>query len=205
MHFQPVSAISVQKKSPSCLGNFVVYFGIRSLVSVPLRVADGIASGKEGEALADEFTRLSSKLHNTIYPQDLDQHDSLCGLNGGLQSAITNIRKPLGLARFLLPSTFCELQHAASAGPAAILNASQYACYALAVFVSFFFFPTEIPFTSHFRSPHPVFMNCRQSSKPNEWIWGRSLARFLRTLWDEVKFPIADFLQATSSPGSRIW
>ena len=85
--------------------------------------------------LAGEFTRLALLIHNALKSPAPDQHERLCHLNLKLQSVVTNIRNLPGLSRFLLPSLFPNLQCAASGGPVIIINASQYGCDALIVFL----------------------------------------------------------------------
>jgi hypothetical protein len=144
---------------------------------------DVIASGQEGQSLADEFTRLSSEIHHTIHSQGPDQYTKLCVLNVDLQPAITHIRKLPGLARFLLPSSFSELQHAASGGPVVIVNANKYTCDALVVF--FDRDPVHIPLkitksrvqdlSSELRS---LTLRAKIMDVKND------LGRFLRDLWE---------------------
>jgi len=200
MRFPLVSAIIVKKKAVELLeqGRGVFWNQITRLRS-PL--GDVIASGQEGDALADEFTRLSSEIRSTIYSEGPDQHNRLCSLNVNLQSTITKIRKLPGLAKFLLPLSFSELQNAASGGPVVIVNASQYTCDALVVF--FDRDPVHIPLQITKSRVKNLLSELQSYVKSTDV--GRDLVRFLRVLWDEIVSPIADFLQTTVPSCSRIW
>ena len=96
---------------------------------------DVIASGSEGKIFADEFTRLTSRIRDALDSSGTDQHNQVCSLNLELQTVVSNIRQFPGHSRFLLPSLFSDLQHAASGRPVIIVNASKYSCDALVVFV----------------------------------------------------------------------
>jgi CHAT domain-containing protein len=79
--------------------------------------------------------RLASLIRSALNSPGADQHERLCHLNLEMQKVVTNIRELPGLSRFLLPSLFSDLQRAASRGPVIIVNASQYSCDALIVFL----------------------------------------------------------------------
>ena len=85
--------------------------------------------------MADEFTRLALLIRNALNSPGTDQHERLCHLNFEMQKVVTNIREVPGLSRFLLPSLFPDLQRAASGGHIIIVNASQYGCDALIIFL----------------------------------------------------------------------
>ena len=79
--------------------------------------------------------QLALFLRNTLNPPGADQREWLCHLNFELQRVVTDIRELPGLSRSPLPSPFPDLQRAASGGPVIIVNASQYSCDALIVFL----------------------------------------------------------------------
>ena len=167
---------------------------------------DVIVSGPTGKSLADEFTQLSSLIHNALnFPvSGTDQHEQLCHLNFELQRVIANIRELPGLSHFLLPSLFSDLQRAASEGPIIIVNASQHSCDALVVLLDRD--PVHIPLHITRENVQDLSMELRtltvRATRANVT---RELASFLRKLWDEIVSPIIDHLQTTHPFQSRIW
>ena len=163
-----------------------------------------IVSGPAGKMLADEFTRLTLLIRNALNSPGPDQHERLCRLNLELQRVVTDIRNLPGLSRFLLPSLFPDLQHAASGGPVIIVNASNYSCDALIVFLDRD--PVHIPLQITQRDVRNLSAELRTL---NVRAMGddvtRELASFLRKLWDRIVSPIVECLQTSHPSQSRIW
>ncbi|KAF8423165.1 CHAT domain-containing protein [Boletus edulis BED1] len=165
---------------------------------------DVIASGPAGRLLGDEFTQVASLIRITLNSRCADQHGPLCHLNLEMQRIIINIRELPGLSRFLLPSLFSDIRHAASEGPVIIVNASRCGCDALVVL--------------HDRDPVHISLQITQESvrdlsvqlhasteRAKKFDVTRELGSLLRNLWDHVVSPIVDFLLTTLPLQSRIW
>ena len=174
------------------------------LTRLRLPLDDVIASGSAGEKLADEFSRLTSEIRSALNSSDIDQHDRLYHLNSELKHLLNKIRELPGLSHFLLPLPFSDLQHAASGGPVVIVNASQYGCDALVVLHDRD--PVHIPLRTTQQDVRDLSTDLRRmTSNARRADVKRDLAVFLRKLWDQIVSPIADFLQTTVPPQSRIW
>ena len=177
---------------------------MESVYPTPFPLDDVVGTGSPGQSLADEFTRLSLLIRNVINSPDADQHDQLCHLNYEMQTVITNIRQLPGLSRFLLPSLFPVLKHAATGGPAIIVNASKYSCDALVVFLDRD--PVHIPLQitqDGVRELSKELYTLTVRAKRGDTT--KELAFFLRKLWDQIVSPIDDVLQATHPSQLRIW
>jgi CHAT domain-containing protein/tetratricopeptide (TPR) repeat protein len=165
---------------------------------------DVIASGSAGKTLGDEFTRLSLLIRNTLNSPGPDQHERLCRLNLNLQRVVTDIRNLPGVSRFLLPSLFPDLQCAASGGPVIVVNASQYSCDALIVFLDRD--PVHIPLQITQQDVRDLSTELHTlTARTKSANVTKDLASFLRKLWDQIVSPIVDFLQTTYPRQSRIW
>ncbi|KAG8217989.1 hypothetical protein J3R82DRAFT_6163 [Butyriboletus roseoflavus] len=155
--------------------------------------------------LADEFTQQTLLIRTALDSPGPDQHDRLCCLNIELQTLVTRIRELPGLSGFLLPPLFSDLKQAAHDGPVIIVNASEYSCDALVVLVDRLN-PVHIPLSITKEGVREL------SSKLNTLTVHaksmdvtRDLGIILRELWDEVVFPIVNFLQTVLPFQSRIW
>ena len=156
-----------------------------------------------GKTLADEFMQLALFIHNTLNLPGADQHEWLCHLNFGLQRVLSDIRELPGLSRFLLPSPFPDLQRAASGGPVITVNASQYSCDALIVFLDRD--PVHIPLRITQEDVrdlstelHTLTVRATRDDVTKEHA-------FLRKLWYLIVSPIVDCLQTSHPSKSRIW
>jgi hypothetical protein len=101
------------------------------------------------------------------------------------EQEIARLRSPLeelpGLARFLLPSTLCELQHAAGVGPVVIVNASQYTCDAFVIFFNRYSVHIPLQITkSRVQDLSSELQSLTLDAKLMDI--GRHFARFLRVL-----------------------
>ncbi|KAF8431491.1 CHAT domain-containing protein [Boletus edulis BED1] len=165
---------------------------------------DVMASGPAGRLLADEFMHVASLIRIALDSPGADQHGRLCHLNLEMQRIIINIRELPGLSRFLLPSLFSELQHAASGGPVIIVNASQYGCDALVVLLDRD--PVHIPLRITQESVRDLSESLHASTERAKKVdVTRELGSLMRNLWDQVVSPIVDFLLTTLPLQSRIW
>ncbi|KAF8431594.1 CHAT domain-containing protein [Boletus edulis BED1] len=165
---------------------------------------DVMASGPAGRLLADEFMRAASLTRIALDSPGADQHGRLCHLNLELQRIIINIRELPGFSRFLLPSFFSDIRHAASGGPVIIVNASQYSCDALVVFLDRD--PVHIPLQITLERVRDLSKEVNNLTvRATRADVTRELAAFLRKLWDLIVSPIVDFLLTTHPPQSRIW
>jgi CHAT domain-containing protein len=161
-------------------------------------------SSPAGKLLADEFTRLALLIRNALNSPGADQHERLCGLNLQMQTTVTNIRELPGLSRFLLPSLFPDLQRAASGGPVIIVNASQYSCDALVVFLDRD--PVHIPLQITQEDVRDLSMELQTLTvRATKVDVTNELAFFLRQFWDQIVSPIVDCLRTTHTLQSRIW
>ena len=165
---------------------------------------DVIASGPAGKVLADEFARLTSFIRNALESHGPDQHDRVCRLNLELETVVSNIRQLPGHSRFLLPSLFSDLQHAARGGPVIIVNASKYSCDALVVFVDRD--PVHIPLSitkarveALSSQLHVVIQRAKSMDMTREF------GLLLRELWDKVVSHIVEYLLTMLPRQSRIW
>ena len=148
--------------------------------------------------------QLALFIRNTLNFPGADQHEWLCHLNFELQRVLSDIRELPGLSRFLLPSPFPDLQRAASGGPVIIVNASQYSCDALVVFLDGD--PVHIPLQitqgdvrDLSTELHTLTVRATKDDVTKE------LAFFLRKLWYVIVSPIVDCLQTLHPSKSRIW
>ncbi|KAF8122963.1 TPR-like protein [Boletus edulis] len=165
---------------------------------------DVMASGPAGRLLADEFMRVASLTRIALDSPGADQHGRLCHLNLELQRIIINIRELPGFSRFLLPSLFSDIRHAASGGPVIIVNASQYSCDALVVFLDRD--PVHIPLQITLERVRDLSKEVNNLTvRATRADVTRELAAFLRQLWDLIVSPIVDFLLTAHPPQSRIW
>jgi CHAT domain-containing protein/tetratricopeptide (TPR) repeat protein len=165
---------------------------------------EAIVSSPAGKALTDEFTRLASLIRNVLHSPGPDQHERVCHLNLELQMVVTDIRKLPGLSRFLLPSLFSDLRRAASLGPVIIVNASNYGCDALIVFLDQD--PVHIPLQITRENVRELSTELHTlTSRAKRADVTKELAFFLRKLWDQIVSPIVDCLQTTHPSQSRIW
>ena len=123
---------------------------------------NGIVSSSAGRMLADDFTWLSLLIRNALNSSGADQHERLCHLKYEMQRVVADIRKLPGLSRFLFPLLFSDLQCAASGGPVIVVNASEYDCDALIVFL------IGVPFIFSCRSHRKMSVTCQRSSIP--WL-----------------------------------
>ena len=121
-----------------------------------------------------------------------------------MQSVVTNIRDLPGISCFLLPSLFPDLQCAASGGPLIIVSASQHSCDALIVLHDRD--PVHIPLQITQENVRGLATELRTlTAHARRADVTKELAFLLRRLWDQVVWPIVDFLQATHPSESRIW
>ncbi|KAI9567954.1 CHAT domain-containing protein [Boletus coccyginus] len=165
---------------------------------------DLIISGPAGKKLADDFTQIALLIRNTLNSPSPNQHERLCHLNITMHKVVTNIRSLPGLSRFLLPSLFPDLQHAASGGPVIILNASKYSCDALIVLRDGD--PVHIPLRITQEGVRDMSTELHiLTVRAKRVDMTRELAGFLRKLWDQIVSPIVDFLQTIHPSRSRIW
>ena len=165
---------------------------------------DVIASGLGGMMLADEFTRQTSLIRTALDTPGPDQHDQVCRLNVELQTAVTRIRELPGLSRFLLPPLFSDLQQAACEGPVIIVNASKYGCDALVVLLDRH--PVHIPLSITKEDVRALSSNLSTLTvRAKSMDVTRDFGIILRELWDEVVYPIVNFLQTVHPFRSRIW
>ena len=179
-----------------------VFWGQLTRLRSPLD--DVVASGTTGKTLADEFTRVSSLIHDAFDMPGADQHDQVCRLNLELQRAVGDIRKLPGHSRFLLPSLFSDLRSAASGGPVIIVNASKYSCDALVVSVDNH--PIHIPLSITKDDVRKLSSNLRSLTRSARFRdVANAIQRILRELWDKVISPIARVLLTIYPRQSRIW
>ncbi|KAG9316458.1 hypothetical protein JVU11DRAFT_2492 [Chiua virens] len=157
---------------------------------------DVIASGAMGNTLAAKFTRLTSLILHALDSPGPHQHDQV--------SSPRSATCP-GLSRFLLPSLFSDLQQAASGGPVIVVNASEYSCDALIVFVDRE--PVHVPLSLVTRRDvqdmSSKLRNLTLLSKRMDVA--QDLRIFLRKLWDNVVSRIIDVLQTVQPLKTRIW
>ena len=196
-HGSPTKAIELLEQG---LG---VIWSLASRLRSPLD--EVMASGSAGKELADRFKELTSQIQNHTHNlTDGDQRDQAFQRNIELQRVATKIRELSGLSRFLLPSPFADLRQAATGGPVIVANASQYGCDALVILLD--------------RDPVHIPLQITQervrdlSRELDTWFVlarsvnvTRGLASVLRQLWDDVVFPIVDFLRTIHPCQSRIW
>jgi CHAT domain-containing protein/tetratricopeptide (TPR) repeat protein len=183
-------------------GRGVFWSQLTRLRSTPLD--DVVASSPAGKMLAEEFTRLALLIRNALNSPDPNQHERVCRLNLKLQSVVINIRNLPSLSRFLPPSLFPDLQHAASRGPVIIVSASEYSCDALIVFfdrdpVHISLQVTQEDVRDLSTELHTLTVRARRADMTKE------LAFFLRKLWDQIVSPIVDCLKTSRPFQSCIW
>ena len=167
---------------------------------------DVIASGPKGKTLADEFTRLTSLIRMTLRSSTVEQHDRVYHLNLELQKVVSKIRELAGHSRFLLPSLFSDLQHAATDGPVIIVNASKYGCDALVVFADKDPVHIPLPVTKEdVRGLSSNLHTLRDLASQKRMDVTTGFKSFLRELWDRVVSHIVIVLRATCPRESRIW
>ncbi|KAG1744133.1 TPR-like protein [Suillus paluster] len=145
-------------------------------------------SGDPGATLADEFKRLSFRLHQSPQIRQLTMQ---------WDDVVSRIRMLPDFSHFLLPPPFSGLQKAADEGPVIVVNASQYSCDALIIFG--FRDPVHIPLditqtevselSSEFQSLAEEFGSSDHQQE---------LASILRELWKL-------YLESKVEYGSRIW
>ncbi|KAG2129604.1 TPR-like protein [Suillus clintonianus] len=163
--------------------------------------------GGTGEALAQEFTRLSLRLPNSLDASTEDQSPEIQQLIMEWDDVITRIRMLPKFSRFLLPPLFSDLQEAAAEGLVIILNASQYSCDALIILSSRD--PVHVPLdigqaevaelSSEFKS-----LTDRVGTSDHQLEY--KIVGVLRQLWDHVVDPIVRALRELSiHRRSRIW
>ena len=179
-----------------------VFWGQLTRLRSPLD--DVIASGSAGQMLADQFTHMTTLIRNALNSPGASQHDEVCRLNFELQRLVSSIHELPGLSRFLLPPLFSDLQCAASGGPVIIMNASQYSCDAVVVFVDRD--PVHIPLSitkAGVRELSSQLVVLTKRAKLMDVT--RELGIFLRELWNNVVSHIVEYLLTVYPRQSRIW
>ncbi|KAG1875793.1 TPR-like protein [Suillus subluteus] len=162
-------------------------------------------SSHTGTALAEEFKRLSFRLHNVFDQSTGDQSPQIRQLTMQWDDIVSRIRMLHGFSRFLLPPLFSDLQKAAEDGPVIILNASQYGCDALIIH------STEDPVHVSLDTTQAEVSELSSKFQSLAGMFGSSdrqytLVRILRKLWDHVVQPIIQSLEKSKiPPRSRIW
>ncbi|KAI9458456.1 CHAT domain-containing protein [Boletus coccyginus] len=161
-------------------------------------------SSLAGKTLADEFMQLTLLIRNALKSPGADQHERLCHLNFEMHRVVTKVRDLPGFSRFLLPSLFPDLQHAASGGPVIIVNASKYSCDAVIILLDRD--PVHIPLDITQEGVRDLSTELRTLIvRARRFDATRALAAFLRKLWDQIVSPIVDSLQMIHPSQSRIW
>ncbi|KAF8436264.1 hypothetical protein L210DRAFT_2475882 [Boletus edulis BED1] len=154
----------------------------------------------EGKELAGDFTRLASLIRNTLDSPGGDQHEKLYRLNLELQRVVTNIRQLPGLSRFLLPSLFSDLQRAAHHHQCEQVQLRRARHPALDRD------PVHIPLQITLERVRDLSKEVNNLTvRATRADVTRELAAFLFRLWDQIVFPIVDFLLTMHPPQSRIW
>ncbi|KAG1830277.1 TPR-like protein [Suillus subalutaceus] len=162
-------------------------------------------SSNTGTALAEEFKRLSFRLHNVFDQSTGDQSPQIRQLTMQWDDVVSRIRMLHGFSRFLLPPLFSDLQKAAEDGPVIVLNASQYGCDALIIH------STEDPVHVSLDTTQAEVSELSSEFQSLAGVFGSSdrqytLVRILRKLWDHVVQPIIQSLEKSKiPPRSRIW
>ncbi|KAG2033441.1 CHAT domain-containing protein [Suillus americanus] len=125
-------------------------------------------------------------------------------------AVIAEIRNLKGFSRFLLPSSYEDLQAAARHGPVIILVASQYSCSAIIVPMSGD--PHHVPLLSitltDLQNLKDRFARAiRHASIMSPKVPRNDLIVLLRTVWDNIMLPIVNVLQhdLKLKHQSRIW
>ncbi|KAG1726845.1 hypothetical protein EDB19DRAFT_1943838 [Suillus lakei] len=162
-------------------------------------------SGDTGAALAEEFKRLSFHLHNAFNRATEDQSLHIRQLTVQWDEVISHICMLPDFSQFLLPPLFSDIQKAAEAGPAIIVNAGQHSCDALIILsgqdpvhVPLGIAQTEVSeLSSEFQSLSEQFGSSNHQHK---------LVGILRKLWDRIVDPVVQALgKSEIRPGLRIW
>ncbi|KAG2033623.1 CHAT domain-containing protein [Suillus americanus] len=126
------------------------------------------------------------------------------------EAAVAKIRNLQGFSRFLLPSSFTELQAAARHGPVIIFIASQYSCGAIIVPTSGE--PHQVPFSritlpdlEKLKDDFATTIRHTARMRPEEPR--KKLRVLLQIVWDEIILPIVNVLQhdLRLCCRSRVW
>ncbi|KAI9456940.1 hypothetical protein HD554DRAFT_2042468 [Boletus coccyginus] len=178
-----------------------VFWSQLTRIRSPLDLVTSVPARK---TLPNDFTRLALLIRNALNSPGANQHGRLCHLNVDMHRVVTKIRDLPGLSRFLLPPLSPALQRAAIGGPVIIVDASEYSCGALIVLLDRN--PVHIPLQitregvrDLSTEPHTLAMRAKTVDMTRE------PAAFLRKLWDQIIWPIVDFLQTIHPAQSRIW
>ncbi|KAH7909698.1 CHAT domain-containing protein [Hygrophoropsis aurantiaca] len=180
-----------------------------------------VVGGEGGIQLADEFTRLGGLLsaQSTTSITGNDDRISLeeaasrhRTLSSQWDSVVEQIRKVPGFSHFLKPTSFCDLQVAATEGPIVIVNVSQHSCDAIIVFGKKD--PLHVPLpdiklddVTQLVSEFPQVMQ-QLSAVGEEKEREKRMIPLLRHLWQSIVSPIAEELGSAKNgipKGSRIW
>ena len=105
-----------------------------------------------------------------------------------MERVVTSVRELPGLSRFLLPLLFSDLQRAASGGPVIIVNASQYGCDALIVFLDRDPVHTPLQITQENVEDLSKVLHALSAGATRADVT-KELAFFLRKLWDQTVSP----------------
>ncbi|KAG0706969.1 TPR-like protein [Suillus ampliporus] len=165
------------------------------------------ASGDTGEALAEEFKRLSFRLRN-IFDASTNDQSQIRQLTMQWDDVVSRIRILPDFSHFLLPPLFSHLQKAAEDGPVIIVNASQYSCDALIVLNAQE--PVHVPLkiaqadVSELSSDYHSL--AEQFGSSDHELQLHKLVSLLRKLWCHIVSPVVEALRESKVlRGSRIW
>ncbi|KAG2130228.1 CHAT domain-containing protein [Suillus clintonianus] len=165
------------------------------------------ASGDTGEALAEEFKKLSIRLRSVFDAATEDQSSQIRQLTMQWADVVSRIRLLHNFSRFLLPPLFSDLQKAAEDGPVIIVNASKYSCDALIVMSTQdpILIPLDITLaevselSSEFQS-----LTARVGSSDHR-LESHKIVGILRNIWSRIVSPVVGALRELIVHGSRIW
>ncbi|KAG0704232.1 CHAT domain-containing protein [Suillus ampliporus] len=168
--------------------------------------------GDHAQALMKKFRDLSSLLdkpptdHSEATPRvDVEAEATRYRrLVQDWNTTVEEIRKVEGLAHFLLPPLFSDLQDAAREGPIIVLVASKSSCDAIVI--PHTEPPTHVQLPTNLEKLRQLVNTLRQTVEAADPKGKQPvLIKVLRELWDDIVCPVVEHLGRFARQGARIW
>jgi CHAT domain-containing protein len=164
-------------------------------------------SSVTGDALAEEFKKLSLSLRHVFDLSTEDQFLQIRQLTSQWNDVVSRIRQLPDFSRFLLPPLFSDLQKAAECGPVIIVNGSKYSCDVLIITRDQdpILIPLDISLVEVSELSSEFQSLTRRVGSSDHQLESHKMVGILRKIWARIVSPVVQVLRKLIDPGSRIW